>query len=397
MNSVPNGSSYSGNNGVLSGAYQNNPNTNNNTIVATSSSSRPMNVSNTSSSNNGVLSKTDDFMRDIQFVAYSNDGKDDTLEALTTLKNIFSRQLPKMPKEYIVRLVFDRRHTSLAIEKAGTIIGGVCYRAYPEQKFGEIAFLAISGTEQVKGFGTILMNHLKIYVQRQNIEYFLTYADNYAIGYFQKQGFSKSIAMPRERWFAFIKDYDGGTLMECYIHPGIDYTRIKDIVAMQRSFIVEQLIRRTQSNITYPGMDIFRHGQRLQSILDIHGVQDAGWSSQRIFRGATERDRNNAAVKNAQTLQNAFNTLSKDPSSWPFQKPVDNEQVPGYSEIVKDPIDLSMIQARLSENPPYYHSKEMLRSDLLRMTKNCRDFNGRGTQFYEIAEKLDGVIMNILQ
>ena len=31
------------------------------------------------------------------------------------------------------------------------------------------------------------------------IEYFLTYADNYAIGYFQRQGFTKSISMPKER------------------------------------------------------------------------------------------------------------------------------------------------------------------------------------------------------
>ena len=29
---------------------------------------------------------------------------------LITLKNIFGKQLPKMPKEYIVRLVMDRRH-----------------------------------------------------------------------------------------------------------------------------------------------------------------------------------------------------------------------------------------------------------------------------------------------
>ena len=32
------------------------------------------------------------------------------------------------------------------------------------------------------------------------IEYFLTYADNFAIGYFQKQGFSKQVAMPKERY-----------------------------------------------------------------------------------------------------------------------------------------------------------------------------------------------------
>ena len=53
--------------------------------------------------------------------------------------------------------------------------------------FGEIAFLAVTGNEQVRGLGTRLMNHLKSYCQSINIFRFLTYADNYAIGYFKKQ------------------------------------------------------------------------------------------------------------------------------------------------------------------------------------------------------------------
>jgi histone acetyltransferase len=73
------------------------------------------------------------------------------------------------------------------------------------------------------------------------IEYFLTYADNYAIGYFQKQGFSKHIAMPKERWVGFIKDYDGGTLMECYIHPGMNYLDANNTINKQRKFILERL------------------------------------------------------------------------------------------------------------------------------------------------------------
>jgi histone acetyltransferase len=73
-----------------------------------------------------------------------------------------------MPKEYIVRLVFDRRHVSMVICKNGGIIGGICYRPYPEQRFGEIAFCAISGTEQVRGYGTLLMNNVKNYAQRES-------------------------------------------------------------------------------------------------------------------------------------------------------------------------------------------------------------------------------------
>jgi len=41
------------------------------------------------------------------------------------------------------------------------------------------------------------MNHLKEQAKREGLRYFLTYADNYAIGYFRKQGFSKTLGMPR--------------------------------------------------------------------------------------------------------------------------------------------------------------------------------------------------------
>ena len=47
------------------------------------------------------------------------------------LKNIFSRQLPKMPKEYIVKLVFDRNHESMVIVKEDMkVIGGICFRVF---------------------------------------------------------------------------------------------------------------------------------------------------------------------------------------------------------------------------------------------------------------------------
>jgi hypothetical protein len=53
---------------------------------------------------------------------------------LVALKNIFSRQLPNMPREYIARLVFDRRHRSVAIVRRGrSVVGGICYRAFHEQ------------------------------------------------------------------------------------------------------------------------------------------------------------------------------------------------------------------------------------------------------------------------
>ena len=44
----------------------------------------------------------------IRFEVVKNDRKPDSMVLLTGLKNIFQKQLPKMPKEYIARLVYDR-------------------------------------------------------------------------------------------------------------------------------------------------------------------------------------------------------------------------------------------------------------------------------------------------
>ena len=58
------------------------------------------------------------------------------------------------------------------------------------------------------------MNLFKYRAAQTGIEYFITYADNYAIGYFKKQGFTKTINMPKGRYSGLIKEYDGGTPME---------------------------------------------------------------------------------------------------------------------------------------------------------------------------------------
>ena len=88
-----------------------------------------------------------------------------------------------------------------------------------------------------QGYGSHLMNHLKDHVKATTprCRHFLTYADNYAIGYFKKQvgscsspsyqprylitrslfrqGFTKEITLDRSVWAGYIKDYEGGTIM----------------------------------------------------------------------------------------------------------------------------------------------------------------------------------------
>jgi hypothetical protein len=46
------------------------------------------------------------------------------------------------------------------------LVGGITYRVFARQQLGEIAFCAVSAVEQVKGYGTRLMDKLKGCVER---------------------------------------------------------------------------------------------------------------------------------------------------------------------------------------------------------------------------------------
>ena len=102
----------------------------------------------TSTSGAGVGSKPEDLgqyaMREIHsrkqeddgelvYMVIKNDGEEQNLVWLITLKNIFSKQLPNMPKEYIVRLVLNPNHHSMICLKNGQVIG-ITYRPFWRQK-----------------------------------------------------------------------------------------------------------------------------------------------------------------------------------------------------------------------------------------------------------------------
>lgn len=99
----------------------------------------------------GQLAREEEANGIITFTPMTNDGSRDAAIILTGLKNIYQKQLPKMPKEYIARLVYDKNHASMAIVKRGLlVVGGITYRLFPEKKFAEIVFCAITSNEQVK-------------------------------------------------------------------------------------------------------------------------------------------------------------------------------------------------------------------------------------------------------
>ncbi len=212
---------------------------------------------------------------------------------------------------------------------------------------------------------------------QDGLEYFLTYADNAAVGYFEKQGFTREVTMPRERvrprpesgcwlsaapslaacavtvlrrpsakrysskvvsrslvdqpptvsaglprarlfssrgcwglakrpnpepnravgglhpglrrrhadgvfnnatlnptaqWVGYIKDYDGGTLMECAIYATLPYLGLPAMVAAQRAALDRRIRALSNAHVVHPGLP---PGARPAPIGDIPGALTA--------------------------------------------------------------------------------------------------------------------------
>uniref|UniRef100_A0A672YYR0 histone acetyltransferase n=1 Tax=Sphaeramia orbicularis TaxID=375764 RepID=A0A672YYR0_9TELE len=301
---------------------------------------------------------------------------------LVGLQNVFSHQLPRMPKEYITRLVFDPKHKTLSLIKDGRVIGGICFRMFPSQGFTEIVFCAVTSNEQVKGYGTHLMNHLKEYHIKHEILNFLTYADEYAIGYFKKQGFSKDIKVPKAKYVGYIKDYEGATLMGCELNPSIPYTEFSVIIKKQKE-IIKKLIERKQAQIrkVYPGLSCFKEGVRQIPIESIPGIRETGWKPMGKGKELKDPDQLYSSLKTI--LQH----VKSHQNAWPFMEPVKKTEAPGYYQVIRFPMDLKTMSERLKSR--YYTTRKLFMADMQRIFTNCREYNPPESEYYKCANLLE--------
>lgn len=91
-----------------------------------------------------------------------------------------------------------------------------------------------------------MMNHLKDFqVNKCKIFHLLTYADEFAIGYFKKQNFIPDILLPTNCYKGYIKDYQGATLMGCQLHPKwINLIKIFNILNFRMIYIKQKTLFR---------------------------------------------------------------------------------------------------------------------------------------------------------
>ncbi|KAI1293336.1 histone acetyltransferase GCN5-like protein [Xylaria venustula] len=330
---------------------------------------------------------------EIEFRVVNNDGSRESSIILTGLKCLFQKQLPKMPKDYIARLVYDRTHLSVAIvKKPLEVIGGIAYREFRNRKFAEIVFCAVSSDQQVKGYGAHLMAHLKDYVRATSpVMHFLTYADNYATGYFQKQGFSKEIILDKSIWMGYIKDYEGGTLMQCSMVPRIRYLEAGRMLLKQKETIQAKLRLLSKSDVIHQPPQQWADGTITPiDPLSIPAIKATGWSP-----SMDELAREPRHGPHFNELQRFLSQIQFHKQAWPFLNPVNKDEVTDYYNVITSPMDLSTIEDKLKQD--LYTTPKDLVNDVKLIFSNCRQYNDASTVYSKCAAKLEKYMWSLIK
>ncbi|XP_062093917.1 histone acetyltransferase GCN5-like [Humulus lupulus] len=82
--------------------------------------------------------------------------------------------------------------------------------------------------------------------------WYLTFPHSFKL---KAMGFTKEIHLEKDRWQGYIKDYDGGILMECKIDPKLPYIDLSTMIRRQRQAIDEKIRELSNCHIVYPGID----------------------------------------------------------------------------------------------------------------------------------------------
>ncbi|XP_030766637.1 histone acetyltransferase KAT2A-like [Sitophilus oryzae] len=302
---------------------------------------------------------------------------------LIGLRNVFSRELPGIPIEYITLLLFDPKHRTIALIKNNKPVGGICFRPFFTQGFTEIAFCALTLLEQTKGYGIHLMNHLKDYHISKGIYHCLTYADKSAIGYFERHGFSENIKLSRTVYEGYIKYYKRATLLHCELNPRIIYTQASSVIKRQKKFIKHLIyqMKKPVSNIQ-PGLTFYK-GERTISVESIPGLEEIGYTPEnRIIRAQNFEEHQDMDTLTS-LLKTVLNAVKSHESSWPFRLPVNIADAPDYFDHIKYPMDLKTMTERLKSR--YYISRRLFIADMMRIFTNCKIYNSRETSYYQYA------------
>ncbi|RAL62650.1 hypothetical protein DID88_004495 [Monilinia fructigena] len=338
----------------------------------------------------------------VEFRAVKNDGGESSLITLARFQKLVQVELPNMDHESIQATVFDPNNTCFVmVKKVGDpvqteeVIAGVAYRVWEARRFVEMVYLAVHKNEHKTGLGTCLMNHFKDEVKssmEENVMEILAYVDNFAVGFFKKQGFTKDITLEKRVWGEIINNYTESILMQCTLLPRICYANAAAMLSLQK----KELLDRTAAALSTSNRNDVVHAPPIQwqqgvisSIdpMDIPEIRASGWTKLVEPRPYfTPLKEFLAYLKTGEHSEAYFIS---------FLNPVDVSTFPDYRTRIVKPMDFLTIEENLYDG--LYKTPKAFIDDVKLIISNCRMYNHSKSIYHEHAEWLENRMSEFIE
>ncbi|QSZ36160.1 hypothetical protein DSL72_007285 [Monilinia vaccinii-corymbosi] len=330
----------------------------------------------------------------IEFRVVKNDEGESSLITLAKFQELVQDTLPRMSHEAIRATIFDPSHTSFVmVKKTGgpvaqteEVIAGIAYRVWEARRFVEMVYLVVDQHQHKTGLGTRLMNNFKDEVKSsmaEEVMEVLAYADNFAVGFFQKQGFTKEITLEKRVWGGIIKDYTQSVLMQCTLLPRMRYANASAMLRLQKEALMARIAAipsSSRSDVVHAPPAQWQNGVIAPiNPMDIPAIRESGWTSSAGPRPYLTPLKEFLNHLKTGRYSNAYLRS--------FLNSVDEIADPNYCTIIPKPMDFITLEKNLYDG--LYKTPKAFVDDVKLIISNCRAYNDRTTIYYKHAKWLE--------
>jgi len=187
--------------------------------------------------------------------------------------------------------------------------------------------------------------------------------------------------------------------MQCTMVPKIRYLEVGRMLLKQKQAVHAKTRAISKSHIIHAPPKAWKNGLCKVDPMSIPAIskssrisrfiqllttilEESGWSPD-----MDELARQPRHGPNYNQLMHLLNDMQNHQSAWPFQHPVNRDEVADYYEVIKEPMDLSTMEDKLEKD--LYPNPEDFIKDAKLVFNNCRRYNSETTPYAKSANKLE--------
>ena len=211
---------------------------------------------------------------------------------------------------------------------------------------------------------------------------------------FRNRGLPKRSVFPSLRGWGISRIMRVEQLCNAPCFPKIRYLESGRLLQKQKETVLAKIRALSKSHIVHDSPQQWANGNAttLPPIdpLSVPAIRETGWSP-----AMDELARAPRRGPHFNEFRLFLYQIQNHNQAWPFQEPVDKDEVPDYYNAIISPMDLSAMEERLEQG--VYNTPKEFVEDFKLIFVNCRKYNDATTVYAKCAVKLEKYMWSLIR